>query len=379
MVMTDSGNQAAAARDFREHAAEWLQNNVPAEWRESRGALNEEDESRIRSEWDRALFRGGFAGISLPREFGGQGRSMEDELAFFELAARMQAPDGLGRIGKILTAPTLITLGTEEQKAKYLPKILSGDEVWCQGFSEPGAGSDLANVSARARRTEGGWLIRGTKTWTSFSRHAHRCLLLASTDDQAGRYHNLTLFLVDMKQPTIRLEQIKQISGSSHFSETYYEDTFVADEDVLGEVGEGWRVAMTILGNERGLIEGIVRYVEIRADVDLLATCCCVGKSDRMGAVEHLDARTEILRWQVAKAVAIRDNEREGWRSASVLKAWWSELWQEVTNFASTLDCPEHREHWRHQYLESRSATIYSGTSEIQRNVIAERILGLPK
>lgn len=379
MVMTDGAHPAAADQDFRDHAAQWLRENVPAEWRENRGALNETDESRIRSEWDRTLYRGGYAGISLPVEYGGQGRTMEDELAFFETAARMQAPDGLGRIGKILTAPTLITLGTAEQRAKYLQPILSGEEVWCQGFSEPGAGSDLASVATSARRTDGGWLIRGTKTWTSFSRHAHRCLMLARSDSEGSRYHNLTFFLLDMNQPSIRIDPIQQISGSAHFAETHYDDAFVSDADVLGEVGEGWRVAMTVLGTERGLIEGIVRYVEIRADIDLLENCCCVGNADRVRIVRGLDARAEVLRWQVTKAVAVRDDEREGWRAASVLKAWWSEFWQDITHFASTLDCPEHREHWRHQYLESRSATIYSGTSEIQRNVMAERILGLPK
>lgn len=379
MVITDGDRAADTDQGFRERAAAWLQESVPAEWREHRGALDEEQESRIRSDWDRRLYRGGFAGISLPTEYGGQGRSMEDEIVFFELAARMQAPDGLGRIGKILTAPTLIALGTDRQKAEYLPSILSGEEVWCQGFSEPGAGSDLASVTTSARRTEGGWLIRGTKTWTSFSKHAHRCLMLARSDPEGSRYHNLTMFLLDMNQPTVRVDPIKQMSGSAHFSETHYDDTFVADSDVLGEVGDGWKVAMTVLGNERGLIEGIVRYVEIRADVDTLQDCCCAADRGRLDIVDGFDARAEVIRWQVAKAVALRDDEQEGWRAASVLKAWWSEFWQEITHFASTLDCPAHREHWRHQYLESRSATIYSGTSEIQRNVISERVLGLPR
>lgn len=378
MVVTDGGRQATIDQDFRERAAAWLRDNVPAEWRENRGALNEEQESRIRHEWDRTLFAGGFAGISLPKEYGGQGLRVEDEVAFFELAARMQAPDGLGRIGKILTAPTLIALGTDAQKAKYLPAILSGDEVWCQGFSEPGAGSDLASVTTTARRTDGGWLIRGTKTWTSFSKHAHRCLMLARSDADAPRYKNLTFFLLDMKQPAVRVEPITQISGSAHFSETHFDDAFVADEDVLGEVGQGWKVAMTVLANERGLIEGIVRYVEIRADIDTL-TECCAGDEDRLRVVRGFDARAEVLRWQVAKAVSVADDDVQGLRAASMLKAWWSEFWQEVTHFASTLDCPEHRDHWRHQYLESRSATIYSGTSDIQRNVTAERVLGLPK
>jgi alkylation response protein AidB-like acyl-CoA dehydrogenase len=377
--MTVSDLESATSSEFRERAAAWLRENVPAEWRDNRGALSEDDETRIRQEWDRQLYEGGFAGISLPVAYGGQGRSVEDEVAFFELAARMQAPDGLARIGKILTAPTLISLGTDEQRAAYLPKILSGEEVWCQGFSEPGAGSDLANVSTSARRTEGGWLIRGTKTWTSFSKHAHRCLMLARSDAEAPRYRNLTFFLLDMNQPGVLVEPIKQISGSAHFAETHYDDVFVPDADVLGDVGNGWRVAMTVLANERGLIEGIVRYVEIRADVDTLAGCCCAGDADLMRVVRKLDARAEVIRWQVAKAVAVRDDQTDGLRAAAVLKAWWSEFWQEVTHFASTLDCPAHREHWRHQYLESRSATIYSGTSEIQRNVIAERVLGLPK
>lgn len=379
MVMMDGSPTAATDEEFRSRAADWLRESVPAEWRDNRGALDEEEESRIRLDWDRRLYEGGFAGISLPTEYGGQGRSIEDEVAFFELAARLQAPDGLGRIGKILTAPTLITLGTERQKSEYLPRILSGEDVWCQGFSEPGAGSDLASVTTTARRTDGGWLIRGTKTWTSFSKHAHRCLMLARSDAEAPRYHNLTFFLLDMTQPAVTVEPIRQISGSAHFAETHYDDAFVADEDVLGEVGRGWQVAMTVLGNERGLIEGIVRYVEIRADIDALEKCCCAGDDARMRAVRSFDARAEVLRWQVAKAVSVRDDDREGLRAASMLKAWWSELWQEITTFASTLDCPVHREHWRHQYLESRSATIYSGTSEIQRNVTAERTLGLPK
>jgi alkylation response protein AidB-like acyl-CoA dehydrogenase len=379
MVMAD-GVQTLSGRDtFRAGALAWLTENVPAEWRENRGALREEDEVRIRREWDRKLFEGGYSGISLPLEFGGQGRSLEDEVTFFELAAKLQAPDGLARIGKILTAPTLITLGTDAQKSTYLPRILSGEDVWCQGFSEPGAGSDLASVKATARRTDGGWLIRGSKTWTSLSQYAHRCLMLVRTDAEAPRYRNLTLFMLNMDQPGVTVEPIKQISGGQHFAETHYNDAFVADEDVLGKVGEGWKVAMTILANERGLIEGMVRYVEIRADVDTLLSCCCPSDPALRPAAERFDAKTEILRWQVAKAVAVREDEVEGLKAASVLKAWWSEFWQEVTHFASTLDCAVHREHWRYQYLESRSATIFSGTSEIQRNVIAERVLGLPK
>lgn len=378
MSVVDDVHTSVNRDTFRRDAQEWLRDNVSREWREGRGGLSEEDETRLRREWDQRLFEGGYAGLSLPRAYGGQGLGLEEEVIFHQLAAQEQAPDGLARIGKILTAPTLITLGTERQRAAYLPRIFSGEDVWCQGFSEPGAGSDLASVKCTARRTEGGWLVRGTKIWTSFAKHADRCLMLAQTDPDAPRYKNLTLFLLDMKQDAVRVEPIKQISGSEHFAETHYDDAFVSDDDVVGAAGDGWRVAMTVLANERGIVEAITRYVEIRADIDVLESCCVRDDAHALNAVSGLDARTEVLRWQVAKAVAAQDADAQA-RTSMVLKVWWSELWQEVTTFASTVECATHREHWRHQYLESRAATIFSGTSEIQRNIIAERVLRMPK
>jgi alkylation response protein AidB-like acyl-CoA dehydrogenase len=373
-----STDRVSSEEQFRADAGRWLEANVSQRWRENRGALDEDEETRIRKEWDRKLWEGGYAGLSLPKEYGGQGLGLAEEVLFGELAARAQAPDGLGRIGKILTAPTLIAHGTEYQKSTYLPKILSGEEVWCQGFSEPGSGSDLASVSCSARKVDGGFVVNGRKTWTSFSRHAHRCLLLARSDESAPRYRNLSLLLADMHAPGVTISPIKQISGSQHFSETFFEDVFVADEDLVGEEGEGWRMAMTVLPNERGNVEGITRYVEIRADMDLLQQCCA-QPGEAVDKLRELDIRVELVRAQVSKAVARRDDEAAHLRSSMVLKVTWSELWQELTSLAATLSCPAHRAHWRHQYLESRSATIYSGTSEIQRNIIAERVLGLPK
>ena len=363
---------------FRDAAARWLEENVPAEWREHRGALSEADETRLRREWDRRLYAGGYAGLSLPREYGGQGLGLAEEVAFHELAARAQAPDGLARIGKILTAPTLIAHGTSAQKEAYLPAILSGEQVWCQGFSEPAAGSDLASVQTTARKVDGGYLVRGRKTWTSFSKHADRCLLLARTDPDGARHRNLTLLLLDMKQDAVQLSPIRQISGSEHFSETVFDDAFVADADRVGAENDGWRMAMTVLANERGTIEAITRYVEIRADMDLLLGCCAAGREPD-AVLAALDTRVELVKWQVSKAVTRVDDQGAYLRAATVLKVWWSELWQEVTSLAVRTSCPRHRAHWRNQYLESRSATIYSGTSEIQRNIIGERVLGLPK
>jgi alkylation response protein AidB-like acyl-CoA dehydrogenase len=377
--MVTAGTTRASSEDqFRSDAERWLAENVSERWRQNRGALDEDEETRLRSEWDRKLHQGGYAGLSLPVEYGGQGLGLAEEVVFGELAARAQAPDGLARIGKILTAPTLIAHGTEFQKSTYLPPIMSGEHVGCQGFSEPGSGSDLASVSCSAKKVEGGYLVNGRKTWTSFSRHAHRCLLLARSDDQAPRYRNLSLLLLDMHAPGVSLSPIKQISGSQHFTETFFEDVFVADQDLVGAEGEGWRMAMTVLANERGTVEGITRYVEIRADMDLLQQCCA-RPGEAEDRLRELDTRVELVRWQVSKAVARQEDPQSYLRSSMVLKVTWSELWQELTGLAATLSCPAHRAHWRHQYLESRSATIYSGTSEIQRNIIAERVLGLPK
>jgi alkylation response protein AidB-like acyl-CoA dehydrogenase len=259
MVTPDLVDTELSDEQFRIRAERWLAENVPTRWRENRGALDEDEETRIRSDWDRRLHEGGYSGLSLPREYGGQGLGLAEEVVFGELAARAQAPDGLARIGKILTAPTLIAHGTDFQKSTYLPPILSGEHVWCQGFSEPGSGSDLASVTCSARRVDGGYLVNGRKTWTSYSRQAHRCLLLARSDDQAPRYKNLSLLLLDMNAPGITISPIRQISGSQHFSETFFEDVFVAEEDLVGAEGEGWRMAMTVLANERGTVEGVTR------------------------------------------------------------------------------------------------------------------------
>jgi len=364
--------------DFTEAARTWLQANVPTRWKENRGSLTEHESDDIRHEWDRQLHRGGFAGLSLPKEFGGQGLSMIEEVIFHDLAAQEQAPDGLARIGRILTAPSLIGHGTEDQLARFLPKILSGDEIWCQGFSEPNAGSDLAGVTTRAVKVEGGYLISGRKTWTSFAKMAQRCLLLAQTDPSAPRHKNLTMFMLDMKQPGITLSPIKQASGLSHFAEVQFEDVFVADEDRISEEGTGWQVAMTTLMNERGSVEATSRYVEIRSDMDLLLKTLGDRPELRM-QLEELDMRVELVHWQVSKAIDIDIDSPDFFRATSIMKVLWSELWQATSTFGLENMTPETADHWRLQYLETRASSIYSGSNEIQRNIISERVLGLPR
>lgn len=308
---------------FRAHARTWLAENVPDRWRQHRGSLSEVESDAIRREWDRQLHRGGFAGLSLPVELGGRGLGLAEEVIFGELAAREHAPDGLGRIGKILTAPTLIAHGTPAQRTTYLPRILAGEEVWCQGFSEPGSGSDLASVTTLARKVDGGYSVSGHKVWTSFARHADRCLMLARCDESSPRYRNLSMYLVDMHQPGITISDIRQISGATHFAEVHFDEVFVADADRLGQDGDGWRIAMTVLTNERGGVEAISRYVEVRADMDLLAECC--GKSvEYERDLGTLDTRVELIRWQVAKAVELQADEQAYSRATAILKVLWS-------------------------------------------------------
>lgn len=376
MTMTSS---IETVEEFSARAEEWLRENVPTRWRENRGALSNEEAGEIRREWDRQLSRGGFGGLRVAEQFGGQGLGLAYEVAFAVLAAKAQVPDGFGRIGKVLVAPMLIANGSEAQRAKFIPGILSGSDVWCQGFSEPDAGSDLAGVTSTAVKVAGGYLLNGRKTWTSFAQHADRCFVLARTDVDAPRYKNLSMFLVDMHQEGVTVSDIRNISGAIHFAETQFTDVFISEDDRVGEEGAGWALAMQLLSDERGGAETAARYVEIRADVDLLLE----SSGDRPELYrEHqaLDIRTELLRIQLAKVVEREEDGSEAFhRSVSILKVLWSELWRDVTRAGLTAMVAKDREHWRFQYLESLAGTIYSGTNEIQRNIISERVLGLPR
>jgi len=370
---------ASELQKFAERAQDWLDNAVPLRWREERGALSENESFNIRREWDRLLWQGGFSGLAFPTEYGGKGLSLAEDVLFHVLAASAQAPDGFSRVGKTLVTPMLLRSGTEQQRQRYIPPLLQGEELWCQGFSEPDAGSDLASVSTRATTVGGGYRLYGRKTWTTFGQYADRIFVLAVTDPEAPRYKNLSMFLVDMRAQGVSVDGIRQISGAEHFAETLLDGVFVPDEDRVGAEGEGWRIAMELLADERGGSETAARYVEIRADVDALIQREA-GNLERQRELEDLDSRTEVLRWQLAKVVDLEEQGGDEFlRAACVLKVMWSELWQAATRSGLDTRTPSLRDHWRYQYLEARAVSIYSGTNEIQRNIIAERVLGLPR
>jgi len=366
------------AERFRTEVRTWLNVAIPDVWRDSREALTPDEVRQIQQQWDATLHAHNYAGLSWPTEFGGRSFGPVEELIYYEESARAGAPEGFGRIGRVLAGPTIIARGTGEQKATYLRRILDGSEIWCQGFSEPGAGSDLASVSTRAVKVDGGYRVSGQKIWTSFAQYAKRCLMLAKTDPAGARHHNLTFLLLDMKQEGIDVRPIKQISGEQEFSEVFFTDVFVADHDRVGEEGEGWQVAMTVLTNERGTIEAGTRLVEASAQVDTLTNCCARSEQQQQRA-HALHDRKELLRWHVMRSTEEKASGADWFTSGSTLKIIWSELLQDCGRTGLETRCERHRAYWRHNYLESRAMSIYSGTNEIQRNIITDRVLRVPR
>jgi alkylation response protein AidB-like acyl-CoA dehydrogenase len=361
-----------AAAEFREDVAAWVRDALPERWRTDRAGLGPDEVQQAQREWDAALHEGGYAGLSWPSEFGGRGFGPIEELIYYEESSRANAPEGFGRIGRVLAGPTIIAAGTEAQKAKYLPRILDASEIWCQGFSEPGAGSDLASVATTATKVDGGYLVNGQKIWTSFAQYSKRCLMLVKTSGELPRHHNLSFLLLDMEQEGVDVRPIRQINGEEEFSEVFFTDVFVADDDLVGEEHEGWRVAMTVLSNERGTTEAATRLVEATAQIDLLNRCCA---EHRGLDAARLDDRRELLRWHILRSTEEKAAGVDWFTAGSILKVQWSELIQDSTRLGLDSGCAVHREYWRHHYLASKAMSIYSGTNEIQRNIITDRVL----
>ncbi|WP_157157348.1 acyl-CoA dehydrogenase family protein [Diaminobutyricimonas sp. LJ205] len=361
-----------AAAEFRADVATWVRDALPKKWQTSRASLTPDEVQQAQREWDAALHTAGYAGLSWPSEYGGRGFGPIEELIYYEESSRANAPDGFGRIGRVLAGPTIIAAGTEAQKAKYLPRILDASEIWCQGFSEPGAGSDLASVTTTAKKVDGGYLVNGQKIWTSFAQYSKRCLMLVKTSSDLPRHHNLSFLLLDMEQEGVDVRPIRQINGEEEFSEVFFTDVFVADEDLVGEEHEGWRVAMTVLSNERGTTEAATRLVEATAQIDLLNRCC--ASNSRLDAA-RLDDRRELLRWHILRSTEEKAAELDWFQAGSILKVQWSELIQDSTRLGLDSGCSVHRDYWRHHYLASKAMSIYSGTNEIQRNIITDRVL----
>ena len=375
-------NLTANEQQFQAEFRAWLKENVFA-------AKTVEELKR----WQRTLFEGGWAGISWPKAYGGRGATLMEQAIFQEELALADAPHLLGTIGLSLVGPTIIAMGTEEQKARYLPPILSGDEIWCQGFSEPNAGSDLASLGAKAIRDGDEFIVNGQKIWTSYAHIGDWCLLLVRTDFEAPKHKGITCLLVDMHAPGVTVRPLRMMSGDSAFNEVFFENVRVPSTQILGKVNEGWTTAITALMNERANLGTGVQVIFRRNLNALIARSHTIDRNGKPASADPIVRQKlaqawlelEILRLNTNRALTSLGKSGVPGPEGSTLKLYWSEMNQRTQQIAQEVLGPYGQLSdfdggaWQYSYLRARGNTIEAGTSEIQRNIIAERVLGLPK
>jgi alkylation response protein AidB-like acyl-CoA dehydrogenase len=364
---------------FRQQLRDWLAEVLPGLAGAADDGHGSDASVALGQRWDRLLFEAGYAGLSWPAEYGGQGLGVVEEVIFYEECARAGAPDGFSRFTQHMLGSMLIEFGTEQQRAAYLPPMLDGSQIWCQGSSEPEAGSDLAAASTLAERDGDEYRVYGRKTWTSHAHLSSRCWLLAKTDKQARVHHNLSLLLLDMGQPGVQVSPIRQITGASGFNEVAFDGARVPVTDRVGAENEGWALIRWTLARERGVYQSMRRYLEVSGYLKQARECQRETGDQQHQRAQDLASRLELVWWHVVRCVEQTAMGRDSSGAESVLKLYWSQLWQDIAHFGYDLGCEVHREYWRQVYLYSRSTTIWAGTSEIQRNIISERVLGMPR
>ena len=378
---------------YRQKLRAWLEANVPQE----RPPKDQDAEFAYRRAWQRQLYAGGLVGINWPKEYGGQGATLIQQAIYAQEMARARAPQPANGLGISIVGPTLIHHGTEEQKKRYIPKILNADEIWCQGFSEPNSGSDLASLQTKAVLDGDDFVVNGQKIWTSMGQYADWCILLVRTDSNAPKHRGISFLLVDMHSPGITVRPLKQITGNSEFNETFFDNVRVPKQNLVGAMNEGWRVAMTTLTYERG-ISSLATQVRIQqqlnAMVDYARTTRRNGHTLSQDpvlrqslATAHI--RVEIMLLNLYRGITSRLRGQPPGPEASLDKLYWSEMDKWMQELGMELQGPYSQlmhdskyaiaGDWQYNFLRSRAGTIYSGTSEIQKNIIGERVLGLPK
>jgi alkylation response protein AidB-like acyl-CoA dehydrogenase len=378
---------------LREQVRTWLEQQLTGPFAHLRGRGGPgEDHALVteRRQWERTLGEAGWTCVGWPREHGGRGLSLHQEVIFGEEYARARAPGRIGHIGDTLLGPTLIALGTREQQARFLPPIAAGEELWCQGYSEPNAGSDLASVSTRAERDGDEWVITGQKIWTSGAAWADWCFALCRTDPDAPKHKGLSYVLVPMKQAGVEIRPIVQMTGTSEFSEVFFDAARTAANNVVGEVNGGWRVALATLSFERGA-STLGQQMAFAGEFDKI-----VRAAKRNGAASDPVIRQRLVdAWiglKIMRLNALRmlsgDHETGLGREAMIMKLQWAswhrdlgELAMDVLGEESQLlaAAPYTLTDLQRLFLFSRADTIYAGSNQIQRNIIAERALGLPR
>jgi alkylation response protein AidB-like acyl-CoA dehydrogenase len=394
-----------SAEEIRAEVRAWLSEHLPSDWG-GLGTIPTEEILDWTQAWRKQLSDGGWLGLKWPEAYGGRGLSEIESITVIEEFARAgvphQGPNDPFSIGML--GNTLLALGTEEQKAHFIPRILSGEDVWCQGYSEPEAGSDLANVKTRAILDGDEWVLNGQKVWTSAGHLANWIFVITRTDPDAPKHRGLSFILCPMDQPGVEIRPIKMLSGESEFNEVFFTDARAPRDHVVGQVNDGWRVAMALLGFERGE-DAAILPLQFRRELDrLFEYAKTLGKADDPLIREKLVKayeRVEIMRFMGYSALTKFAAGHHPGPDAAITKVWWSEHHTTVTELAMELaglaglvaegrkpssafrtddaGAPNSTASWQTVFLNSRAGTIYAGTSEIQRNIIGEMILGLPK
>jgi len=375
---------APAEREFRDEVRSWLEQNHP-------GSVPEGDEEsfQFKRAWQRRLNERGWAGLSWPTEFGGAGATLVEQAIFYEEIARAGAPPVANVLGLAMGGPTVIAHGTEEQKDRYLAPILSADEIWCQGFSEPDSGSDLASLKTRAKRYGDEWVVTGQKVWTTLAHHSKWCMLVARTDPDAPKHRGLSYFLMDMEQEGVEVRPLVQITGEAEFNELFINEARIPHDNIVGGENNGWAVAITTLMHERA---GLAFALQVDVQIELRQLI----ERAKNSHPTHPAAPDPVVRQRLAQlyieAQVLRLNGYRGLTATmkrgapgpegSLGKWHWAEVNQDLTELAMDLAGPRAalaEDEWTYRFLRARANSIEGGTTEILKNIVAERVLGLPR
>jgi alkylation response protein AidB-like acyl-CoA dehydrogenase len=382
---------------FRDEVRSWLDEHLVGDFRNQahRGGPDDDDNWQLRRAWEAELAAGGWLGLGWPREYGGRSATLTQEIVFAMEYARAGAPPRAAFHGETLMAPAALAHGTEAQKARLLPPMARAEVVWCQGYSEPGAGSDLANVSCRARRDGDQWVVSGEKIWTTFAHHADWIFAIVRTEPGSDRHAGLSYMLIPLDQPGVRVTPIRTMLGDSGFNSVYFDNARTSTDNVLGPEGSGWAAAMTTLGHERATSVLNYQFSFVREMRQLRAL------AEKRGAAEDPVLRDRLVDAYIGLQIMAYNNLRSLTRAltdgefgpeASIGKYYWSRWHQSFTEIAIEVLGPDELlgTSWesgpdsasagiRRAFIRARAETIYAGTSEIQKNIISERVLGMPR
>jgi alkylation response protein AidB-like acyl-CoA dehydrogenase len=370
---------------FRDELRAWLEANHP-------GAEPTGDEAgfEFRRQWQKRLHDAGWAGVSWPKEYGGRGVTLVEQAIYNEEVVRAKAPSAANVLGLAMGGPTVIAHGTEEQRRRYLEPILSADEIWCQGFSEPESGSDLASLKTRAVRDGDEWVVTGQKVWTTLAHHAKWCMLVARTDPDAPKHQGLTYFLMDMEQDAVQIRPLVQITGEAEFNELFIEEARIPHENIVGGEGNGWAVAITTLMHERATLAfGLQIQVKIALGELIEKARQTRGNGASAAADEivrdrlaQLYIESEVLRLNAYRGLTSIMRDGVPGPEGSLGKWQWAEVNQALTELALDIAGPRallSADDWTYRFLRARANSIEGGTTEILKNIVAERVLGLPR